>query len=448
MRPRPSPHPAAISAAIVTAFGAAALLWCLGFFARMPPFVWPSPLLAGVFVLVWIGAGRFAARQGGGWPAAVGAGLALAVLNLLILGSLLTGDEPNELLPSAVLWVPGFLAAGAALGAVGGALARGAPASRSEAEWTALLARIAATATLALVFVGGLVTSREAGLAVVDWPNSYGYHMFLYPLSRMTGGVYYEHAHRLFGSLVGLTTLALAARILRFDARGSVKLLAIGAVVLVIGQGILGGLRVTGHFTWSDSPDVTRPNLTLAMVHGVAGQVFFAWMVAIAAVCSRTWRERTGARTDDGAGTDRSLAATLLVVLVVQLILGVRARHLGEGVMAHMTFAVVVLGVAVALAARLVARNEDIRALRSSGAALLGHVGTQVVLGFLAYVAVARRGDAPDPTSFEVWIATLHQTVGSLLFANAALVLLWTHRLVAPLTAAPPAPSIPASERS
>ena len=68
----------------------------------------------------------------------------------------------------------------------------------------------AVMATLFLLIAGGLVTSAREGLAVVDWPNSFGYNMFLYPPSRMTGGIYYERAHRLFGSLVGLTVLVLA----------------------------------------------------------------------------------------------------------------------------------------------------------------------------------------------------------------------------------------------
>ena len=121
-----------------------------------------------------------------------------------------------------------------------------------------------------------MVTGQQAGLAVVDWPNSFGSNMFLYPLSRMTGGVFYEHAHRLLGSLVGLTTLVLAVFLWRTDERRGVKLLAAAALLLVIVQGVLGGLRVTGRFTSSMDPAHTDPNLTLAIVHGVTGQVFLS----------------------------------------------------------------------------------------------------------------------------------------------------------------------------
>ncbi|RME92317.1 MAG: cytochrome oxidase biogenesis protein CtaA, partial [Verrucomicrobia bacterium] len=54
-----------------------------------------------------------------------------------------------------------------------------------------------AAATLVLICFGGLVTSHGAGLAVPDWPNTYGYNMFLFPVSRWVGGIFYEHTHRL-----------------------------------------------------------------------------------------------------------------------------------------------------------------------------------------------------------------------------------------------------------
>ena len=88
------------------------------------------------------------------------------------------------------------------------------------------------------------MTSAEAGLAVADWPTSFGYNMFLYPFSRMTGGIYYEHAHRLLGALVGLTTLVLALFLQRVETRRWVRRLGWAALLMVVVQGVLGGLRV------------------------------------------------------------------------------------------------------------------------------------------------------------------------------------------------------------
>ena len=123
--------------------------------------------------------------------------------------------------------------------------------------------------TPGLLAVGGLVTSAEAGLAVVDWPNSFGYNMFLYPLARMTGGVYYEHAHRLLGSLVGLSTLVLALQLQSSERRGWVRglgWLTLGAVEPVAGKDRAVGTieRLAGqlaelHATEPEVPADERP---------------------------------------------------------------------------------------------------------------------------------------------------------------------------------------------
>lgn len=79
--------------------------------------------------------------------------------------------------------------------------------ARDSSSWPHRFALVTAASTLVLIFVGGLVTNTGAGLAVPDWPTTFGYNMFLYPWSHMVGGVFYEHSHRLIGSIVGLLTL-------------------------------------------------------------------------------------------------------------------------------------------------------------------------------------------------------------------------------------------------
>lgn len=124
----------------------------------------------------------------------------------MILGSLLGGEDPGHVLRHAAWWVPawfvfsaGATALGAAIGAIRGTVGRG----QAEVNWTGVFAKVAVAAVLLLLLVGGMVTSEEAGLAVVDWPNSFGTFMFLLPLSRMTGGSYFEHSHRLIIPGVG-----------------------------------------------------------------------------------------------------------------------------------------------------------------------------------------------------------------------------------------------------
>src|SRR5205809_2024063 len=77
-------------------------------------------------------------------------------------------------------------------------------------RWLSRYAALTAAATLLLICVGGLVTSHGAGMAVPDWPNTYGYNMFLFPFSKWIGGIFYEHTHRLVASSVGFLTLILA----------------------------------------------------------------------------------------------------------------------------------------------------------------------------------------------------------------------------------------------
>jgi cytochrome c oxidase assembly protein subunit 15 len=289
-------------------------------------------------------------------------------------------------------------------------------------DWTAALAKVAAVATLLLVVVGGLVTSHQAGLAVADWPTSYGYNMFLYPLSRMIGGIYYEHAHRLFGSLVGLTTLALAAHLLVVERRRGVKALALTAVVMVIVQGVLGGLRVTGRLPLGADPEAYQPVTALAVVHGVLGQVFFATMVVLAVVTSVAWKRGPGAVRAPQAG-GRAVAGVLVGLLLVQVALGAALRHLDQAMLLHVALAAVVF--VVALVCALPAAGSADPAVRRTGWALAVLTIVQVLLGFGALVAT-RMMRPPAPGPVDVTLATAHQAVGALLLGAAAM--LWTLR--------------------
>src|SRR3972149_1160838 len=109
--------------------------------------------------------------------------------------------------------------------------------------WLHWFAVATAAATLPLVFVGALVTSYDVGMAVPDWPTTFGYNMFTYPWLEAAWGVFVEHSHRLLGSLVGLMTVVLAVWLWAVDARRWLRWLGVAAVAAVIGQGVLGGLR-------------------------------------------------------------------------------------------------------------------------------------------------------------------------------------------------------------
>src|SRR5882757_893220 len=100
--------------------------------------------------------------------------------------------------------------------------------------WLHRFAMLTSMATLGLIGVGGLVTSHEAGMAVPDWPNTYGYNMFLFPISKWMGGIFYEHSHRLFASLVGLLTTILASWLWVRETRSTVRWAGLGVMTFVL----------------------------------------------------------------------------------------------------------------------------------------------------------------------------------------------------------------------
>src|ERR1700722_9882961 len=89
-----------------------------------------------------------------------------------------------------------------------------------------LYALFLTVATFPLIFIGGLVTSHGAGMAVPDWPNSYGYNMFLFPPSKWVGNIWYEHVHRLSASFIGLLSIGLCLWAWLGDRRPRVRWLA------------------------------------------------------------------------------------------------------------------------------------------------------------------------------------------------------------------------------
>src|SRR5436305_7549626 len=144
--------------------------------------------------------------------------------------------------------------------------------------WLNRFAWFTAFPTLLLICSGGMVTSKGVGLAVPDWPTTFGYNMFLFPVSKWIGGVLFEHTHRLIASGVGFLTIILAIWLLRTDERQSVKTLGLVAVGAVILQGILGGLRVT---MLKDQ---------IGIFHACLAQAFLGLIVLIAIVTTNFWR--------------------------------------------------------------------------------------------------------------------------------------------------------------
>lgn len=401
------------SLSVPLAFAAAVGMWAVGYLGRFPGVGAPPALLGIVFLLGYLALGGVARVCGSSPGQAALAGSLASLINLLVLGSLLAEKSG----PSLGVAIPGSLIAGGLLAWLGWKL-KPETTGRLQCQGEALFAKVAVVATFLLVVAGGLVTSQGAGLAVPDWPNTFGSNMFYFPLSRMTGGIYYEHAHRLFGSLVGLTTVSLAVYLSLGKQSSKVKGFAWLLVVFVVVQGILGGLRVTGRFTISQDPELLSPSTALAVAHGTLGQLFFSGLVAQAVWLSAAWEKK---REDQH---QLFWPRLLWLLLVIQLVLGALQRHLSWGLLVHVSLAVVVAAFA-ALGGGSLAFSA-FASLRSLGSLLVVFASLQFLLGFLAFW---QRGYPAGPralSSWEVLLVTGHQAGGALLLALATVITVWT----------------------
>jgi cytochrome c oxidase assembly protein subunit 15 len=169
-----------------------------------------------------------------------------------------------------------------------------------------------AACTLLLICSGGMVTSKGVGLAVPDWPTTFGYNMFLFPVSKWVGGILFEHTHRLIASTVGFLTIILTVWIWRVERRRWIRNLGFAALAAVILQGILGGLRVT---LLKDE---------IGVFHACLAQAFLGLLVFLALVTSRSW---ASIRWNPGACHISSLAIVTTALIYGQLALGATMRH-------------------------------------------------------------------------------------------------------------------------
>ena len=281
----------------------------------------------------------------------------------------------------------------------------------APSRWPHRAAVLLVCITLPLLWVGGLVTSTNAGMSVPDWPTTYGYNPFLYPLATWFYGprdIFYEHSHRLFGSLIGMTTILLVVTTWFCEPRRWVFWTTIGALALVIFQGVLGGLRVT------------LDERTLAQLHGCVGPLFFALTVAIATFTSGWWSAATPRRDPHSGGLKR-LAISTAAIAYLQLVLGTFVRHVSSGTspgefrfyaIFHLIVAAVLAAHVGLLAVRVVRKFSDSRLLMRPALALAGLLAVQICLG--AGTWLTHYGPPPWLT-FNSWLAHYTVEAGSLM---------------------------------
>ncbi len=424
-------------------FATTAVLWFLGYIAMLSPGLAAGEVLFALMLLVVFCGGFVAARMGvdanGARIIPFRVGFASATANVLVLGAFLRSNEDAGRF-TPILYVLGLYGSSVLLAWLGGVVGkRGSDSQRRAPSPVGLFAMVAAGTVFLMLITGGLVTSYESGLAVPDWPNSFGHNMLLYPISEMTGGIFWEHAHRLYGMLVGTSVLVFFVVLMRGEKRGWIRTLGAIALLCVIVQGVLGGLRVTGSFTSAVEGASLAPSLLLAIVHGTFGQIVFALLAVIAVVTSQRFRDMLP-RVREGASLDRAFTAALCVLTVIQISLGACYRHLTipptDGVKgstpawamhSHLSVGVLLAIFGILVCTRAIGLSDGVKPVRAMGKALLMLFILQVFLGLGALVSMMMRKGAHIPT-LEVILTTSHQVTGALILAHVAMLTAWTRR--------------------
>jgi cytochrome c oxidase assembly protein subunit 15 len=294
-----------------------------------------------------------------------------------------------------------------------------------------------AVSTAVLIFAGGLVTSTGSGLSVPDWPNSYGWFMFTFPLENMVGGIFYEHGHRLIASTVGFLILVMAVVLWRVETRTWVRRLGYIALAAVIIQGMLGGITVLWYL-----PD------PISIAHASLAQIVFCLTTTIAVATAPGWQRSysaAGGVPDDA--TLRKVAVATTALAYLQIVIGATMRHTDAGLaipdfpwafgrlvppqwspqiathFAHRVGAVIVTAMVLATAGHVLYHHRRRHVLARPAVALIGLVALQITLG--ALTVLSRK---------HYIINSLHVVNGGLVLVTSLVLTLRAYRGRFPLT--------------
>ena len=253
-------------------------------------------------------------------------------------------------------------------------------------------------AAFLLLIAGGLVTSTDSGLAVPDWPLSYG--KFFPP---MVGGILYEHGHRMIAGVVALMIAGLAAWLWRVEPRRWVRRLGAAALGGVIAQALLGGLTV-----------ILLLPPAVSITHACLAQLVFCSLAGLALATSPAWHEAAAHPADSAT---RMQTALLASAVCVQLILGALIRHTGQGLTLHIAGAIMVLLLSAGLAWRV-----SRKAPRDAG--------LWRIVRLLPVAVVAQIGLGLSVWAFgrPILLATAHVAFGAAVLALSCISALWAHR--------------------
>jgi cytochrome c oxidase assembly protein subunit 15 len=292
-----------------------------------------------------------------------------------------------------------------------------------------------------------LVTTYKAGMAVPDWPTTYGYNLFLYPWQTWLLGpwdLFIEHGHRLFASLVGLLTITLCVSLWVTKQLKWLRMLGLAALAAVIFQGVLGGMRVL------------LDERLLAMIHGCFGPAFFAFTAALAVLTSRLFREkpwRDDIRTVNASAGRmlRWLAFATPAIAYSQLALGAHLRHFAPDgsptafhslVLWHIAVGLLLTVYILVTAIVFWRKAPGMKPLLIAAMALVGVIGVQLALGAATWIVKygwpAFLADSAGAATFTVearswWqaqITTAHVATGSLILAISTVLAVLSGRML------------------
>jgi len=278
--------------------------------------------------------------------------------------------------------------------------------------WLSRFAFITVGATFLLLTIGGIVSSKGVGMAVPDWPTTFGENMFTFPFSKMVGGVFYEHSHRLMGSLVGILTMGLTFFIWWKEERRWLKWLSVAALLSVILQGIMGGLRVIEISTY------------YAVAHGAFAHLFFALIVSITLFLTDFWRNSGSETHSEDHTTLRKLSIYTSTTIYIQLILGAIYRHTGELLWLHLLFAFAVTVLLFLLTDSVSKKIGEIRFLKKVSILLGALIIFQLFTGMGAFMVKLFSPDRLQVPPMVVGMTVVHVLSGALLFASSVVLTL------------------------
>ena len=187
-------------------------------------------------------------------------------------------------------------------------------------KWLRRFSKFTVFSTLFLIFAGALVKSHEVGLSVPDWPTTYGYNMFTFPIQDMVGGIFYEHGHRLTATFVGILTVILAVWIGFTEKRNWLRKLGYIAFCLVTIQGLFGGFTVLYFLPTS-----------ISMIHGVIAQTFLLVLILITYCLSNEFFKEASIPNTRNNEMIKKWSVIVFSAVFIQLVLGAWMRHINAG---------------------------------------------------------------------------------------------------------------------